>query len=86
MRWSELTWSEIPDALAAVNHAAILPVGATEQHGPHLGCGVDFVIAEALCLAVSAKTNVPMLPTMPYGCSLGIASAGPEPFRCSRSR
>jgi hypothetical protein len=50
MRWSELTWPEIPAALAAVNHAAILPVGATEQHGPHLGCGVDFVIAESLCL------------------------------------
>ena len=77
MHWSELTWSEIPAALAAVNHAAILPVGATEQHGPHLGCGVDFVIAEELCLAVSAKTSVPVLPTMPYGCSLGHSQRWP---------
>ena len=77
MRWSELTWSEIPAALAAVNHAAILPVGATEQHGPHLGCGVDFVIAEELCLAVSEKTKVPMLPTLPYGCSLGHSQRWP---------
>jgi creatinine amidohydrolase len=57
--------------LAAVNHAALLPIGATEQHGPHLGFGVDFVIAEELCLAVSARTDVPVLPTLPYGCSLG---------------
>ena len=55
MRWSELTWSEIPAVLAAAGNAAILPVGATEQHGPHLGCGVDSVIAEELCAAVAEK-------------------------------
>ncbi|MDP2805762.1 MAG: creatininase family protein [Gallionellaceae bacterium] len=77
MRWSELTWAEIPDVLAAVNHAALLPIGATEQHGPHLGCGVDFVIAEKLCLAVSENTKVPVLPTMPYGCSLGHSQRWP---------
>lgn len=71
MRWSELTWSEIPSILAKVGHAAILPVGATEQHGPHLGCGVDTIIAEELCAAASDKTGVPMLPVLPYGCSLG---------------
>ena len=71
MRWNDLTWPEIPAVLAACGHAAILPVGATEQHGPHLGCGVDSVIAEELCLAVSEQTGVPMLPTLPYGCSLG---------------
>jgi creatinine amidohydrolase len=71
MRWSDLTWSEIPAALSRANDAAILPVGATEQHGPHLGCGVDAVIAEELCNAVSEQTGVPMLPTLPYGCSIG---------------
>ena len=71
MRWADLTWAEIPAVLARAGHAAILPVGATEQHGPHLGCGVDFVIAEELCYAVAKKTGVPMLPVLPYGCSLG---------------
>ena len=71
MRWSDLTWSEIPTALSRCGNAAILPVGATEQHGPHLGCGVDAVIAEELCHAVSERTGVPMLPTLPYGCSIG---------------
>lgn len=71
MLWSDLTWSEIPEVLARAGHAAILPVGATEQHGPQLGCGVDTVIAEDLCDAVSRETGVPMLPTLPYGCSLG---------------
>lgn len=69
--WANRTWDEIPGDLAAVAHAAILPVGATEQHGPHLGTGMDFVLAEALTHAVSARTRVPVLPTLPYGCSLG---------------
>jgi creatinine amidohydrolase len=69
--WSDRTWEEIPGDLAAVGHAAILPVGATEQHGPHLGCGMDFVLAEKLAHAVSGATRVPVLPTLPYGCSLG---------------
>ncbi|WP_238311056.1 creatininase family protein [Methylobacterium organophilum] len=69
--WSERTWEEIPPALAGAAHAALLPVGATEQHGPHLGCGMDFVLAETVCRAVSGRTGVPMLPSLPYGCSLG---------------
>ncbi|MBS1129385.1 MAG: Creatininase [Proteobacteria bacterium] len=71
MLWNDLTWQELPDVLAACGHAAILPVGATEQHGPHLGCGVDTVIADQLCRAVAERTGVPMLPPLPYGCSLG---------------
>lgn len=71
MQWSERTWPEFPAALAAARYAAILPVGATEQHGPHLGTGMDFILADSLCAAVAARTRVPMLPTLPYGCSLG---------------
>lgn len=69
--WSERTWEELPEDLARVAATAILPVGATEQHGPHLGCGMDFVLAERLCRDVSRATRVPVLPTFPYGCSLG---------------
>ena len=69
--WSDRTWEEIPGDLAGAAQAALLPIGATEQHGPHLGCGMDFVLADHLCRAVSARTGVPMLPTLPYGCSLG---------------
>lgn len=76
-QWSQLTWSELPEKLAAVNRAAILPVGATEQHGPHMGCGMDYVLADILCQAVANATQVPMLPTLPYGCSLGHSQRWP---------
>jgi creatinine amidohydrolase len=71
MLWSQRTWPEFPAALEAARQSAILPVGATEQHGPHLGTGMDAVLADRLCAAVARQTGVPMLPTLPYGCSLG---------------
>lgn len=71
MEWSLLTSLELPAHLDAVQGAAILPVGATEQHGPHLGSGTDALLADHLCRAVAASTGVPMLPTLPYGCSGG---------------
>ena len=77
MFWSELTWAELPEKIAEANQAAILPIGATEQHGPHMGCGMDYVLADILCSAVSTLTNVPMLPTMPYGCSIGHSQRWP---------
>jgi creatinine amidohydrolase len=77
MNWAERTWSELPCDLANAGHAAILPIGATEQHGPHLGTGMDFILADKLCRAVAAQTGVPMLPTLPYGCSLGHSQRWP---------
>lgn len=69
--WHRMTWEEIGALVASGKNGALLPVGATEQHGPHLGCGMDSEIAAQLCRAVAANTGVPLLPTLPYGCSLG---------------
>jgi creatinine amidohydrolase len=77
MEWSKTTWDELPAKLESANFSAILPIGATEQHGPHMGCGMDFVLADVLCKAVAEKTQVPMLPTMPYGCSIGHSQKWP---------
>jgi creatinine amidohydrolase len=71
VQWATRTWEELPGDLEAGGASAILPVGATEQHGPQLGTGVDFVIAEKLCAAVSERTGVPALPVIPFGCSIG---------------
>lgn len=71
LHWSALTWEEIALLPNAGCDAAILPVGATEQHGPHLGTGMDSNLAEHLCNAVAAQVRVPILPLLPYGCSLG---------------
>ncbi len=59
MLLAERTWEEIGADVAASASAAILPVGATEQHGPHMGCGMDFVLADRLCRDVAAATAAP---------------------------
>jgi creatinine amidohydrolase len=71
IRWDHLTWPEIAAHLAAGRDAVLLPFGATEQHGPHLGTGMDTALATEVCAAVSAATGVPVLPPLAYGCSLG---------------
>ena len=60
-----LSWPAVPpDALLAV------PLGATEQHGPHLPLGTDTVIAEALAARLAASLGgVVVAPALPYGSS-----------------
>lgn len=71
LRWERLTWAEIAELPKRGLDGVILPCGATEQHGPHLGTGMDSSLATILGDAVSAATGVPVLPTLNYGCSLG---------------
>jgi len=68
VRWEEMTWYEARAAASALN-AVIIPVGATEQHGPHLPLAVDTLLGSAVALAVSAVTGVPVIPPLCYGVS-----------------
>jgi len=75
--WYQMTWEEIGRLPAQGMDTAMLPVGALEQHGPHLGCGMDADIAKHLCYAVAEETGVALLPTLPYGCSVGHSQRWP---------
>ena len=49
---------------------AILPIGATEFHGPHLPFGTDSIGAETICEALArALGKTLVLPTVTYGVS-----------------
>ncbi len=72
IRWEDLTWPEIEGLLRdRPREVALLPVGATEQHGPHLPTGTDTLVARGLCEATSAVTGAPVLPAVALGCSYG---------------
>jgi len=72
VRWEHLSWPEIEELVRRRPHeVALLPVGATEQHGPHLPTGTDTIIASELCDAVSARTGAPVLPAIAVGSSYG---------------
>ncbi len=52
----------------------MLPVGALEQHGPHLPVGTNIHIARRVAHAVSARTGILRAPTLSYGVT---ADGGP---------
>jgi creatinine amidohydrolase len=58
---------------AAPDTLIVVPVGATEQHGPHLPVGVDaFAVTHiARASAMEAASQIPVLvaPTLPFGSS-----------------
>lgn len=54
----------------------IVPVGTTEQHGPHLPLGCDTIIVERLAHDLSAEFGVLTAPTVEYGVNAGTE----EPF------
>jgi mycofactocin system creatininase family protein len=60
-----------PEAGARSGHAILaVPLGATEQHGPHLPLTTDTDIAEALCTRLAqARGDVLVAPAVPYGSS-----------------
>ncbi len=70
--WSQLTTRDFA-ALGAAATVAVLPLGATEQHGPHLPLGVDTVLADGIVAAslplLPAALPVLFLPTQQIGLS-----------------
>ncbi len=69
-RLAEMTWPEVAAAVAAGATTVILPLGATEQHGPHLPLGTDTLRAAALADRLAERLDgVLVAPALPLGCS-----------------
>jgi mycofactocin system creatininase family protein len=70
-RLAEMTWPDVADAVKAGATTVILPLGATEQHGPHLPLGTDTIRASALAERMAERLGPAFLvaPALPFGCS-----------------
>jgi mycofactocin system creatininase family protein len=71
-RLAAATWPEVEAAVAGAEEPSLLlvPLGATEQHGPHLPLGVDTEIAVALAEAAAvAAPGAVAAPALPFGSS-----------------
>ena len=69
--WGELSWPQAEIRLAEMD-VALLPVGAVEQHGPHLPLDTDAFDAEYLARRVAEACSDPkpiVLPLVSYGVS-----------------
>jgi creatinine amidohydrolase len=59
-----------PELVGRVGIHLLIPLGATEQHGPHLPLHTDTVIASRVAEAVAAgRADVVVAPALPYGSS-----------------
>ena len=71
-QWENQAWPDLADLTGRGDgEVGLVPVGATEQHGPHLPTGTDTIIATGLALRASARTGAPVLPAIAIGCSYG---------------
>lgn len=79
LHMAELTWPEWQAAIAR-GATVILPVGATEQHGPHLPLNVDVVLPTGVAERVAAETGGVVAPAIPYGNRSQPRSGGGQHF------
>jgi creatinine amidohydrolase len=75
----EMTWPEVRDAVAA-NRPVVLPVGSTEQHGPHLPLNTDCLLPVAVALEAARRVPLVVAPPIRFGARSRPLSGGGEGF------
>lgn len=68
MRLQQSTWQDVETYLKAAN-GVILPIGATEQHGPVGVIGTDAICAETIAWRLGEATGALVGPTLTVGMS-----------------
>jgi creatinine amidohydrolase len=67
----DLTWTELRDAVAAGKTTVIVPIGGTEQNGPHMALGKHNVrvkaLAEQIARALGNALVAPVIAYVPEG-------------------
>lgn len=69
LNWAELSRDAVSEVIGRA--AVVLPLGALEQHGPHLATGTDFIVARHVVEQAAEKALNPVLvlPALPFGLS-----------------
>ena len=63
----EMTWTEVRDAMRAGSTTIIIPLGGTEQNGPHMALGKHNFRAAALSVRIAEKLgNALVAPVVSY--------------------
>lgn len=65
----EMSWVDVKEYLKT-NDMVIIPLGATEQHGPHLPLGTDYYESIGISKIISEKTGVVVAQVLMVGYSI----------------
>ena len=66
-RLAEMTWYEFERRVREEAPVVIVPIGATEQHGPHMPLGCDVFVPVAVAERVAETVGGIVAPAIPYG-------------------
>src|SRR6476646_4784050 len=99
MLLEELTWTEVRDALRAGKTTVIVPVGGTEQNGPHMALGKHNarvkVLSERIARELGNAIVAPVVAYVPEGSLEPASEPSPlasttsgrrHPSECTRSK
>lgn len=67
VKLSEMTWYDFDSRVKDGDPIVIIPVGSTEQHGPHLPLSTDVILPEEIALRVAAHLDAIVAPPLSYG-------------------
>ena len=67
LRLAELDAHSYAEWVGSANRTVLVPVGALEQHGPHLPMGTDAILSTRIAEAVAAQTGSLVAQTISYG-------------------
>ena len=77
-----MTWPQAQEAFKRTS-VVVVPIGSTEQHGPHLPLGTDFLVAQELARRLGGAPMSSSPPRFPSGMP-NIMLFSPARFRSAK--
>jgi len=77
---SELSWNEYQRRIIDEQQPVLLPIGAIEQHGPHLPLATDLLVVQAIAEYTAKKVGGIVAPPLCYGYKSQCRSGGGNHF------
>ena len=72
----EMNWRQYRDMICSGKPPVFLPLGALEQHGPHLPMNVDVLLPVAMSALAARRLGGLAAPPVTYGCKSQVKSGG----------
>ncbi|MGA2785355.1 MAG: creatininase [Candidatus Bathyarchaeia archaeon] len=66
MNLHEMTWEEF-ESFVKKYGVVVIPVGSTEQHGPHLPLGTDTIVVSEIARKLAEKIDIVVMPSVAWG-------------------